>query len=75
MKPSSIGFVVAIAASNLSAIAVAFSQPTNIATNLESQTSQISTPSSSKIAVRDCNVKNPLCGWWSIIEDFLASLS
>jgi len=75
MKPSSIGVAIAIAASNLSVIALLSSQSPNIATNLESQPSQISTPSNSKIAGRDCSLKDPLCGWWIIIEDLLKSFS
>ncbi len=71
MKPSSIGVAVVIAASNLSAIALAFSQPTNVA-NLESKPSQMSAPANPKIAGKICNLVNPLCGWWIIIEDFFS---
>lgn len=72
MKPSSICFGFMIAASNLSAIALAFSQPSNIANNLESQSPQISKSSTEKIAGKTCNITiDPLCGWWIIIEDLL----
>jgi len=74
MKISSFFSASAIAASSLitvSTVTLAFTQPKNIATNLESQSSKVSVQSPQKIAAtsdeedpssRICTT--PYCGWW-----------
>jgi len=74
MKISSFFSASAIAASSLitlSTVTLAISQPKNIASNLESQSSKVSAQSTQKIAAlsdpeepsgRICTI--PFCGWW-----------